>query len=812
MEILLLVVVLIVLFVVLSRVSTGNELAKQLMLRINKLEEELKKIKSGTVPLSQERDIITSQKKESEIKPAPASVEEKEEIKPPEPVVASANIPAAKTENIENVKAPLPRPVPPPRPVVVVKPSEPRQSAFSKWLANNPDIEKFIGENLVNKIGIAILVLGIAFFVKYAIDQNWINEIGRVCIGLLCGGILIALAHRLRKNYRSFSSVLAGGAIAVFYFTIAFAYREYELFNQSTAFVIMVVITAFAILLSVLYNRMELGIIAALGGFLTPFLVSSGSGNYVVLFTYLAILNAGLIVLAYYKQWRPINFIAFFFTVIIYGGWVITRYYSDDFSYGGTFIFGTVFYLMFVTMNLVYHVIRKGKLKAFDFLILISINLFYYAAGYFLLKMWELHDYTGLFTALLGLFNLILSYVLFRKRQVDRNFIYLLIGITLSFISLAAPVQLSGNYITLFWAAEMAVLLWLGQKSGIRLISLASKIVTGLVIISLLMDWINALELPGIQPVIANKGFITSVVVAVAMFVCYVLLRKQQMPGQQAKQYAAKEIRSFYIVAGTVILFVAGFLEIYLQFTHRYSGVNLERIYLPFYVYAFVLIMFLILSYYKVKTAEFIRFALPAVLFLAYLLNNFSVYQIEIQALISNNFKGHFVVHWISVILLLLIIGNLIRYVVKNTDRYKNMNWFTWIAVTAIVIILSIEIQHMYVWAFYNGEASIYISERDFSKAGLSILWGVLSFVFIWLGLRYRYKALRIIALCLFGVTILKLFVYDLSNIPPGGKIAAFTLLGVLLLIVSFMYQRLKKIIIDDKPNENVIKDETSSI
>ena len=117
------------------------------------------------------------------------------------------------------------------------------QGWWARWLQNNPDLEKFIGENLANKIGIAVLVLGIAFFVKYAIDKNWINEVGRVIIGLACGSILIGLAHYIRNSYRSFSSVLVGGGLAIFYFTIAFAFHEYHLMSQLAAFTIMIVIT-----------------------------------------------------------------------------------------------------------------------------------------------------------------------------------------------------------------------------------------------------------------------------------------------------------------------------------------------------------------------------------------------------------------------------------------------------------------------------------------------------------------------------------------------------------------------------------------
>jgi len=121
----------------------------------------------------------------------------------------------------------------------------------------------------------------------------------------------------------------------------------------------------------------------------------------------------------------------------------------------------------------------------------------------------------------------------------------------------------------------------------------------------------------------------------------------------------------------------------------------------------------------------------------------------------------------------------------------------------AYVIIFSVEFQHLYIWMTWQNVASLARFETHYYKAGLSIVWGISSFAMIWLGMKYRFKMLRIIALILFGITLIKLFVYDISNIAPGGKIAAFILLGVILLVVSFMYQRLKKIIIDDANTKN---------
>src|SRR6185436_8284891 len=107
------------------------------------------------------------------------------------------------------------------------------------------------------------------------------------------------------------------------YFSIGFAFHQYHLIGQTTAFASMVAISALAVLLSLLYDRQELAILATIGGFATPFLVSTGKENMLALFTYVGILNAGWISLAWFKRWPAINTIALFFTTIIFAGWLI---------------------------------------------------------------------------------------------------------------------------------------------------------------------------------------------------------------------------------------------------------------------------------------------------------------------------------------------------------------------------------------------------------------------------------------------------------------------------------------------------------
>ena len=122
----------------------------------------------------------------------------------------------------------------------------------------------------------------------------------------------------------------------------------------------------------------------------------------------------------------------------------------------------------------------------------------------------------------------------------------------------------------------------------------------------------------------------------------------------------------------------------------------------------------------------------------------------------------------------------------------------TWAACVVVVIFLSVELHLLVNALFYNSNNTLTNLQRIYIKTILPILWGICSFTFMWLGMRHKYKPLRIVSLSLFSNTLAKLFLFDISNIPIAGKIAAFFCLGVLLLVVSFMYQRLKKIIADD--------------
>ena len=667
------------------------------------------------------------------------------------------------------------------------------------FFESHPDLEKFIGENLISKIGIAILVLAIGFFVKYAIDNDWIGPVGRVGIGLLFGGLLIALAHWLRSNYKAFSSVLVGGGLAIFYFTIALAYHQYQLFNQTTAFVIMLVVTAFSVLLSLLYDRQELAIISLVGGFVTPFLVTNGSGNYQVLFSYLLILNTGLLVMAYNKAWRLLNALAFGFTAVLFATWLIQLPYDARQSvYAGGAIFASAFYILFFVVNIAHTIRENRKFIASDFGILLLNTCLYFGAMLYFFSQLGLDRYKGLFCAVMGVFHIVLSWLLFRKQRVDNNILYLLIGITLSFVSLTAPLQLHGHYITLFWASESVLLYWLFLKSKMRLIGLASRLIWAAMLVSLVIDWIHIYIAGGsvmydgsghfhevLMPVVFNKGCLTGLYCCVG---CYALFRL----------HGASKIALVSLFTGSALLFLTGTLEIWYQFDHRFPAINITPLYLLLYCWLFIRLFTFFNPRVKIFDFRLLNMLMLGLGILLYLGTVPAVGSLQEDLLGAHLYQLHFIAHWIGAAVIVSILYRLIGLYRSGTWKLEP-TLFTWGVAAIVVIFLSAEGQLLVNMIFYSKQNSIENLGRIYDKTGLPILWGLCSFAFMWLGMHHKFKTLRIISLTLFAITLLKLFLFDLANIPVAGKIAAFFCLGVLLLVVSFMYQRLKKIIIEDE-------------
>lgn len=698
---------------------------------------------------------------------------------------------------------------------VPVQPVEPQKSFYDRFRENNPDLEKFIGENILSKVAITILVIGIAFFVKYAIDKNWINEIARVGIGILCGGIVLGFAHRLRQNFKAFSSVLVSGGIAIFYFTIGIAFHEYQLFGQTMAFVLMLIITAFSVFISIMYDRQELAVLSLIGGFATPFMVSTGQGNYQVLFTYVLILDLGMLVLAYLRKWNLINILSYAFTMILYFGWLQTKVIGKEQApYAGAMIFASIFYGVFILMSLVHNIKEKSKFGAVDISILVSNTFLYYAAGMQILNYYH-PNLQGSFSMLLAAFNLVCSWLLYKKFKADQKLVYLMIGLTLTFVTLVAPVQLHGNYITVFWALESVLLLWLAQKSNIVMYRFASILVMILMSISLFIDWgqvYSEYHEFGLT-VMLNKGFITGLISSLSMLGSAILLRHETENVSWAGiTFNPRSYRNFLQITFVVFLYLTGQLELVYQASRSHSGLAVLITAGAYHFLYFLLLNFaasklgnrqpdrllFVINYINVTFFVIVFAILPYVDF------SEGIFQEE------RSYMG-FGSHYISLFSFVVVLMLMYKQLKRRKEASSNVIHTVFLCV-AIVYVSSIELMlhvaQLLVSPLNTTVDDAYVAKalelgaakEHIVKIGFPILWGLLAFAFLFIGMKKQNKTLRIMALVLIGVIVVKLFMIDIWDASEAGKIVAFIILGVVLLVISFMYQKIKKLLIDDKP------------
>lgn len=652
------------------------------------------------------------------------------------------------------------------------------------------DYEKYIGENLFGKIGILVLVVGMGLFVKYAIDKNWINEVFRTVLGFVVGGGLLVLSQRLKNTYRTFSSLLAGGAFAIFYVTVAMAYHYYGLFSQAAAFVILVVLTVLMSLLSVVYNRRELAVIGLVGGFIAPFLVSNGMGNYQVLFTYLTILNVGMFGLSLYKKWGELPVIGFVATYVIMLGYslVADLDIAGDMQLIQLLLFSTLFYLIFLLP--VVSVLRTDNKKANQPLMMIVVlNNFIYL--YF--ALWYLHELhlpyniKGAFTLFIALVNVCLAYAIRGKKSETGYLFTALVGMFLTFISISIPIQLEGSFITLLWATEMVVVLWLFIKFRQPVYAYFTQLLLFLTVVSFLMDVEDVLTDGFVQPLLWNGTFATGIFTGLAFGVFVWLMEREKVFFTQTSNLKYIPFSVISLLLGSVVVYLSFIVDFYRNITDEPLS---NCVCLAFTCFALLLLLIGLRKRFPMARF-FVVYAVMAGLsgclfiWLSRVANECGESSLSI-------------LQWSSLFIVVAHLFFLGKWFYRSFNfRQKSADRMTLFIAVVSTVLFAVAVHNMlYLFGWQNE-----------SSAALSIALSIAGFVQMALGMRLHLKILRMISLAVFGVVLLKLVIVDLWLLPTVGKIIVFIMLGVILLVLSFLYQKLKKALFMDN-DENLLTKE----
>ncbi len=322
----------------------------------------------------------------------------------------------------------------------------------------------FTDGNIFVRIGILILFFGIAFLLKFAAENSQIPIEFRFMGAAFGGLVLLVAGWRLRAKKQIYALLLQGGGIGIIYITIFAAFKLADLLPPTLTFVLLVFFSAFTVALAILQDSRALAIYAVLGGFLAPFLASTGSGNYIALFSYYSMLNAAVFAVAWFRAWRSLNLLGFIFTFGVFVLWVVFDY-RDAYLYPGLG-FLLLFFLMYSLIGVLYAMRQPEHLTGLvDGTIVFGTPVI--VSG-LLMIMLRSYDYgiAGA-SATMGFFYIVLAR--FAWRHIGEDFRLLaeaMLAIGVVFATLAIPYALDGHWSSAAWALEAAGILWVSIRQN----------------------------------------------------------------------------------------------------------------------------------------------------------------------------------------------------------------------------------------------------------------------------------------------------------------------------------------------------------
>jgi len=328
----------------------------------------------------------------------------------------------------------------------------------------------FTTGNVPVMAGVVVALLGVAFFIKYAIDRQlfvfpmWARLSTVAAFGL----VLLGIGWRLRNERPTYALGMQGGGLAILYLTTYAAFEFYDLLPATVAFAAMVVVTVATGVVATVQDSRTLIAFGVAGGFLAPLLAATDVGNHVALFSYYAVLNAAILAIAWFKAWRILNLLGFAFTFVIASLWGYQGYRPEYFSTTEPFL--VLFVLMYIAIAVLFARRRPPNLRGFmDSTLVFGPPLIGFLLQTRLVESdWALATSAGALAALYA----VLAALVWRSKDL-RTLAWCFGGLGLLFLALAFPLALDQRWTSVAWAVQGAMLAWFGMRNGSRLLAFA---------------------------------------------------------------------------------------------------------------------------------------------------------------------------------------------------------------------------------------------------------------------------------------------------------------------------------------------------
>lgn len=632
-------------------------------------------------------------------------------------------------------------------------------------LSEGFNFEKFIGENLLGKIGILALVLGISFFVKYAIDQNWIGHTARTALGYIAGTLLMGIAWQLSKRYRPFSSLLAGGGCAVYYLTTAIAFHYYQIFTQPVAFGIMVCVTLFMAWTASHYGRRELAVTALVGGFLAPFLTATGTVNLLFLYVYMAILNLGCLYLAIRKRWNELPLISIFATYVVL---LMSVDVSNTQPYAINALFYALFWLIFAISSIT--LLRRKMSPLFTGF---HLGGAIFSSILTLLLVGWLNQYgsndNALAALVIGIFYLGTHQWMRQTEQCEGVAQSVFLSLGLAFATMSLPMFFSGSTLTICFSAEMVLLLWLYCTVKLKPYGIAATLSLVITAVCLFLNIGFTIPEGAVvtsKPHIAvfNSFFISDFFRALCLFAFAAVM-----------DYHKEHLQGVYKPWNNIV-YGLGVMALYLCISSELLFFTNENIYVSsITVLRLAIILGVAVGFLRRYPASKCAWLYTIYLSLAtfFIVTDVYYYEYSTGALLAIGLQ------WLGFVFAVAL------FVVSGRNYYKHCE------APSSKFTVFFNIAATLLWISIVRTLLMQTNIQQYS-AGLSLSLAAVGALQMLLGMRLPNKTMRLLSIGTFGVIIVKLALYDVWLMPAVGRIVVFIILGALLLVVSFMYQKLK--------------------
>lgn len=644
-------------------------------------------------------------------------------------------------------------------------------------------VEAAVATNWLIRIGVLVLVVGIGFFLKYSIDKGLLGPQARVAMCFLGGaGLLVGGVRLFGRQYSLLGQGLAGAGLATLYFAVFAATNLFHLIPTLAGFALMAFVTFTAGFLAVRYQTVLLAVLGTLGGYLTPIMLSTGQHNDLGLFSYLLLLALGITGIAWRQRWPALTYLSFVCHNLIF--FADVNWIPRGVDFATTMPFFAAYFVLFTTAVILPCLTRGQEVSSLEPTGLFLIAAVFFYGSYELVQ--NTFNTRAVAWVTLGMAAYYTGHVYFflQRSRFNRAFLATFLGLAAGALTLTFPLLLTKAWLTMSWSILALVGIWTAlklQSSFLRglalLLQLFVVIKLGVLDLASAYDVALPLSFENYWPVLLDRAMQFGVPTLTFWLSSRMLAR---MP--PATEKSAPEHGGAWGIACLATMYVFLFLVLNLEL-YRMS----ELLWKPCQLTVLTLVwvgfgLHFLTRQERLGPALFSWLAGLAMLGITIkLFVDFGLWQPDIE---------HFVyeVHYKEAggLMRLLDVGVVSAYLALAWQVWRSRdaarNWAMASGYTAIAIL----------FLHLTFETATFCDQYvpGFRGGSVSVLWALFAFALLISGIKWLTRPLRYLGLGLFCVVVAKVFLVDLEHLASIYRIAAFVVLGVVLLLAAFVYLR----------------------